>query len=83
MVVFNTTDKSFHGHPDPLTCPSDRTRKSIALYYFSVGGPEAEVSIPHSTIYKARPGEKLSNIKSIIKQLVPPILMNIIRKKPL
>jgi Rps23 Pro-64 3,4-dihydroxylase Tpa1-like proline 4-hydroxylase len=83
MVLFSTTDKSFHGHPEPLTCPSDRTRKSIALYYFSVGRPEAEVSTLHSTIYEARPGEKLLNVKSIIKQLVPPILLNIIRKKPL
>jgi len=82
MVLFSTTDKSFHGHPDPLTCPLDRTRKSIALYYFSVGRPEAEVSTPHSTIYKARPGEKLQNIKSIIKQLTPPILIDIIRKTP-
>ena len=34
-VIFNTDSDSFHGHPDPLTCPPDRTRKSIALYYFT------------------------------------------------
>ncbi|NER51250.1 MAG: 2OG-Fe(II) oxygenase, partial [Symploca sp. SIO1A3] len=27
-VVFSTTDFSYHGHPDPLTCPEGRTRKS-------------------------------------------------------
>ncbi|HSK74150.1 MAG TPA: 2OG-Fe(II) oxygenase, partial [Pyrinomonadaceae bacterium] len=44
MVVFNTNDYSFHGHPEPLACPPDRTRKSLALYYYSNGRPEHEVS---------------------------------------
>lgn len=34
-VIFNTDDKSFHGHPDPLTCPEDKSRNSIALYYLT------------------------------------------------
>jgi len=28
-VVFSTTDNSFHGHPEPLTCPEGASRKSI------------------------------------------------------
>lgn len=55
MVCFNTTDFSYHGHPDPLTCPEGETRKSMALYYYTNGRPENERSDPHSTIYKARP----------------------------
>ena len=35
MVIFTTDDKSFHGHPQPLTCPVGITRDSIALYYYS------------------------------------------------
>lgn len=35
VVIFSTTDKSWHGHPEPLTCPKDRSRKSIALYYYT------------------------------------------------
>ena len=34
MVIFKTDDFSYHGHPDPLTCPENITRKSIALYYY-------------------------------------------------
>ena len=30
MVVFGTTDFSNHGHPDALTCPDNRSRKSIS-----------------------------------------------------
>lgn len=55
IVVFNTTDRSPHGHPDPLECPEGVTRKSLALYYWTNGRPEIERSAPHSTVYFARP----------------------------
>jgi hypothetical protein len=51
-VVFNTDATSYHGHPDPLTCPPEEGRRSIALYYFT------EESAPlklRSTSYQARP----------------------------
>lgn len=54
-VVFNTTSNSFHGHPIPLTCPEDRTRNSIAMYYYTNGRPEAETSEAHSTLWQDRP----------------------------
>jgi len=50
-VVFTTTDSSFHGHPRPLACPDGVTRKSVSLYYYSNGRPEAERSAPHDTIF--------------------------------
>ncbi len=61
MVIFSTTDFSNHGHPDPLDCPDDISRKSIALYYFSKGRPESEVSQKHKkniTHFKSRAGLK-------------------------
>lgn len=48
MVIFNSTDDSFHGHPHPLTCPENRIRKSIAIYYYSPDIPENK----HSTLYQ-------------------------------
>lgn len=51
-VVFNTTDFSFHGHPHPLTCPENTSRKSISMYYYTNGRPEAERSAPHDTVFK-------------------------------
>jgi len=56
-VVFNTTSNSFHGHPEPLTCPTGRSRNSIALYYYTNGRPEAEVNPAHSTLWQERPGQ--------------------------
>ena len=60
MVIFSTTDFSNHGHPDPLNCPSNISRKSIALYYFSNGRPKEELSksIKNTTKFKNRYGVK-------------------------
>ena len=52
-VIFTTDSLSFHGHPDPMRCPEDVTRKSLALYYFSV---EDDPTV-HSTEYRSRPGD--------------------------
>lgn len=43
MAMFSTTGDSWHGHPDPLTCPEGRSRKSLALYYYTKERPEEEV----------------------------------------
>ena len=39
-VIFTTTDKSFHGHPDPMKLPAGVSRNSIALYYYLSVKPE-------------------------------------------
>jgi Rps23 Pro-64 3,4-dihydroxylase Tpa1-like proline 4-hydroxylase len=51
-VIFSTTRDSFHGHPHPLNCPSNASRKSIALYYYTNGRPANEDPTPHKTIWK-------------------------------
>src|SRR5213078_3889745 len=58
-VVFSTTDTSFHGHPEPLTCPEGETRKSIALYYYTKQPPADAGGGEHNTLFQARPGEEL------------------------
>lgn len=82
-VIFNTTDYSYHGHPEPLTCPEGQTRKSLALYYYSSGRPAEELSNTHSTLFQSRPGEKLiqenpsgNTVKTVLKKLFPPILID-------
>jgi Rps23 Pro-64 3,4-dihydroxylase Tpa1-like proline 4-hydroxylase len=52
-VVFSTSDTSFHGHPHPLTAPAGMSRKSISLYYYTAGRPDAERSAPHDTLFVA------------------------------
>jgi len=77
-AIFNTTDFSFHGHPDPVTCPEGNTRKSLALYYYSNGRPDEEASKGYHTIFKIRPGGKLKrNTKSTLIKFIPPIVFEL------
>lgn len=41
-VLFNAGTRSLHGHPHPLTCPPDRRRNSIAVYYYLRDRPANE-----------------------------------------
>ena len=77
MVIFSTTDFSNHGHPDPLNCPDDRSRKSIATYYFSEGRPKEEIinrQLKNTTNFKDREGyenetfTKKENIKNFFRK---------------
>jgi len=54
-VIFATTTTSYHGHPHPMTCPSDRTRDSVALYYYSNGRPDEERAEEHGTLWQKIP----------------------------
>ncbi|MEG0760416.1 MAG: 2OG-Fe(II) oxygenase [Chryseobacterium sp.] len=57
LAMFSTTSNSFHGHPDPLNCPENRSRKSLALYYYSNGRPESEAIAfkqSHNTLFVQR-----------------------------
>lgn len=80
VMIFSTTDFTYHGHPDPLQCPEGVTRKSLALYYFTNGRPAEEVTGNHSTIFRARGPEDLrptaaQRVRKLAHDLVPPIIM--------
>jgi len=79
MLIFGTTDFTYHGHPDPLECPQGMTRKSLALYYFSNGRPSEEVSGEHSTIFRARHESDFrptgsQRLRNLVRDLLPPIV---------
>lgn len=52
-VIFTTDERSLHGFPDPLTCPENTSRKSLALYYYTA--EDAGHAVARSTNYHARP----------------------------
>ncbi len=54
LAVFSTTDTSFHGHPEPLACPYNRARYSLALYYYTLDRPEHEKSPSHGALWQKR-----------------------------
>lgn len=85
VVIFGTTDYTYHGHPDPLRCPPHMTRKSLALYYFSNGRPAEELSGQHSTLFKARREQEFQltlgqRLRLLAKDLLPPIITRQLRR---
>lgn len=90
MAMFSTTGNSYHGHPNELTCPPDRTRRSIALYYYTNGRPAGELSADQkdriTTTFAARKGEDSSkmvvfnNVVNLANDLLPPAVVRLIKK---
>ena len=83
-VVFSTTDTSFHGHPHPLAVEPPRTRRSVALYYYSAGRPAAERSAEHSTVYAQTgvgPARRPAAValRAAVRRLLPPIVTDALR----
>jgi hypothetical protein len=78
LVVFSTTDRSYHGHPEPLACPAGMTRKSVALYYYSLA-PEArngQEPTGHNTQFMP---QQESRTKRVVRGLAPPALLSLAR----
>ena len=85
VMVFGTTDFTYHGHPDPLQCPDGMTRKSLALYYFSNGRPAEEITGEHSTLFLPRDEKDLrptlgQRTRDVARDLLPPILARQLRR---
>lgn len=90
MAIFSTTDYSWHGHPDPLTCPPDRSRRSLALYYYTNGRPADEIKAENrtriTTTFVARDGQDSPKMKvfngvvNFANDVMPPFLVRWIKK---
>jgi hypothetical protein len=48
-VLFESNGASWHGHPEPLACPENRTRRSLALYYYR---QPTGATLRHTTVYR-------------------------------
>lgn len=75
MVMFETNEKSYHGHPNPLKTPPGITRKSMAAYYYTRQSANAEPAQEHNTIYINTQGIKgktknfFSGVKAFFERL--------------
>lgn len=81
-VIFTTTTTSYHGHPVPLTCPIDRTRNSLALYYYTALPPEGKKSFVHGTVFIDTSADRKSVLKKarrVISLICPPILLKAVK----
>ena len=90
MVIFSTTDYSWHGHPDPLACPEGRSRKSLALYYFSNGRPASEIRPGNENRITTQFADRgkldpwsmrfFNRTVNILNDVIPPFGMRLIKK---
>jgi hypothetical protein len=88
-VIFNTERDSYHGHPDPLEPPEGRTRKSLAMYYYTASERIYEETPRHGTVFIARPEDSGHAKRSATKmkwqtylslpEIVPPIIYRQLR----
>ena len=91
IAMFSTTGDSWHGHPDPLSCPPDRSRKSLALYYYTNGRPAYEVSKADegriTTTFKGRKGmddssvDRYNTIVELAHKLLPDSVIKFIKSR--
>ncbi len=58
MVIFSTSEKSYHGVPEIIDCPEEMYRYSLATYYYTNGRTDIfQEWQPHSTTYIKRPDD--------------------------
>lgn len=48
-VIFETNEKPYHDHPQPLKTTNRITRKSLAAYYYTQSRPSCEIIPKHNT----------------------------------
>lgn len=76
-VIFSVSDHSFHGHVQPIAEPNGRSRRSIALYYYTATWDETKHGL--TTVFRARPGSTDKRDWQVQSQhffsdIVPPVL---------
>lgn len=90
MAIFSTTDFSYHGLPDPITCPPERSRRSLALYYYTNGRPSSELSDRGADLHTKfvdRKGNKseskmrrFNTFVNVVTAITPPIIISTAKK---
>lgn len=58
-ILFKTSDISWHGLPDKITCPENIGRKSIAIYYISE--PRINLTQRFKATFRAVPWQKIDD----------------------
>jgi Rps23 Pro-64 3,4-dihydroxylase Tpa1-like proline 4-hydroxylase len=92
LLIFSVTDFNMHGVPEPINCPEDMSRKSMAFFYFTNGRPSHEVD-PNKKIhvkFTDRPGEEkgvqdtkniigyeANPLKRFVKAITPPFIFDL------
>jgi hypothetical protein len=80
-IIFEIGDTYFHGVPSQVACPKGQSRNSFVAYYHTAGTDRVNDVRPHNSIYApASYQHKELSLKSIIRDVTPPILWRGLRR---
>lgn len=76
-VIFTTSQNSMHGNPQPVRHPDGKSRRSIALYYYTATWDDATMS--RTTQFRVRPGtdDKFDwgvKTREVFAEYLPPVM---------
>ena len=57
LLIFETHDFTYHGHPNPLACPEGVSRKSLIFYYYTANNRPSEQILkaePHRALWRKK-----------------------------
>jgi Rps23 Pro-64 3,4-dihydroxylase Tpa1-like proline 4-hydroxylase len=57
LLIFETHDFTYHGHPNPLGCPEGNSRKSLIFYYYTAEPRPSEQILnaePHRALWRKK-----------------------------
>lgn len=79
-ILFAHSAVSLHGHPQPLTPPDGRTRRSIAAYYYTNGRPDDDrLQRAGSHFHQPPSFGRWGRAATIAKLVTPPVLVDVAR----
>jgi len=79
-VMFRTDLESNHGFPDPLECPSDIFRKSLAIYYYTEDKGLFKFRKYYFARWKKRPNQsepKFGDNQSLLRKIINKYLIRL------
>jgi 2OG-Fe(II) oxygenase superfamily len=79
-ILFEVAYPNYHGVPEPLACPPDRSRQSFIAYYHTAALEKSPVK-PHTTIFAPRfYGTPGGSIRSLVREVTPPFIVRLARR---
>lgn len=59
LVIWSYHNLAYHGYPDPITCPANKSRKGIRLFYYVSNANYDPHNPPHRSLYWFDKEEKM------------------------
>lgn len=80
-LIFEVTETSYHGLPNPVACPPGQTRNSFAVYYHTAARAQDVEMKTHTSVYApASYRKKGFSMRSLARDLTPPLLLRTAKK---